>query len=452
MWNCKSSFLAGLILTVVIAVGCRDASKGKTSGAAGGANGSGGTTSAGGDRGTDAGTDASVLDVALGGSGGLEAGRPADGQGGAAGGVGGSIGTDGGVRGSGGLVTTGMDAGRESGGGGDAPIVGRAETGDASTTSAVDCGSFSCSAILPAKTSCASGRCTVSLASGPGIYLVAFDATNVYWAEIGNPSSDGAIKSVPKGGGKTTTIVSKQPSAHGIAVDDNNVYWVNDHAGDDGGEILRAPKTGGPPTTLATVAISPGRLAINDTNVFWTSCGDPGGDVMTVAKAGGTVTTLDTGSCFAGIVVDATRVYYGNYSAYNIWSVATTGGERSLIGPYQNRPGSMAQDDNYVYWVNNAPNGGIAKVAKAGGGPIAIASNQAFPTSVAVDGTNVYWTLRDAHTLMTAPLDGGTVTTLYTYTGSVTLSGLSVDDNVLYWTVTSDSSSGIGSGIAFTPL
>ena len=224
-------------------------------------------------------------------------------------------------------------------------------------------------------------------------------------------------------------------------MDDSNVYWVVDRANDDGGSVMSVPKTGGIPTTVATVSVAPSRIAINDTNIYWTTCPDQAGDLLTVAKTGGTVTTLDTGYCFSGLVADATRVYYGNYSTYTVWSVASTGGKPSQIGPNQNRPGTMAQDDAYVYWVNNAPDGSVVKAAKAGGGPIAITSNQAFPQSIAVDATNVYWSLRDEHSLVTAPIEGGTVTTIIT--GYDTFSGLAIDGSNLYWTATSYSDSGI---------
>ena len=105
-------------------------------------------------------------------------------------------------------------------------------------------------------------------------------------------------------------------------MDDSNVYWVVDRANDDGGSVMSVPKTGGIPTTVATVSVAPSRIAINDTNIYWTTCPDQAGDLLTVAKTGGTVTTLDTGYCFSGLVADATRVYYGNYSTYTVWSVA----------------------------------------------------------------------------------------------------------------------------------
>jgi len=57
---------------------------------------------------------------------------------------------------------------------------------------------------------------------------IAVDAANVYWAEIGtnaNNYSDGAVLSVPVGGGLTTTLAAWQQSPWGIAIDQTSVYW-----------------------------------------------------------------------------------------------------------------------------------------------------------------------------------------------------------------------------------
>lgn len=59
-----------------------------------------------------------------------------------------------------------------------------------------------------------------------------------------------------------------------------------------------------------------------------------------------------------------------------------------------------------------------------------------------LDGVNAHWSLHDLHTLVTAPLQGGTVTTLIT--SYEPLTGLAVDGGNLYWTN--------GAGITFTPL
>jgi len=390
-----------------------------------------------------------------GGKGGAASGGGAGGGGFGGGGFGGGTGEildasggidttsgtiDGGGRGTGGQPGMGGSRGT----GGVAGAAGLGGTSGGSTGTTVDCGGgVTCSAPASVTPRCVSGRCMIGIGGGEGVYQVAFDATKAYWADSGDPYSDGSIKAAPKGGGKSTTLASHQYAAHGIAVDDNNVYWLVDHADDDGGSVMSMPKTGGTPVTLATVSAAPSRIAINETSVFWTTCPEyTVGDLMTVAKTGGTVTSLDTKNCFTGLVADANRVYYGNYTTYTVWSVPVTGGTPSLIGPNQFRPGAMTQDDAYVYWVNYGPGGSVVKSAKSGGGPIAIASNQDFPQSVAVDGVNAYWSLRDLHTLVTAPLQGGAVTTLVT--SYEPLTGLAVDGGNLYWTN--------GAGITFTPL
>ncbi len=77
------------------------------------------------------------------------------------------------------------------------------------------------------------GGTPVVLASSPslvGVHGLAVDGTNVYWTEYGTPgqtSDNGAVVSVPVGGGTATTLAADQNLPFGIAVDARSLYWTN---------------------------------------------------------------------------------------------------------------------------------------------------------------------------------------------------------------------------------
>ena len=55
-------------------------------------------------------------------------------------------------------------------------------------------------------------------------------------------------------------------------------------------------------------------------------------------------------------------------------------------------------DANYVYWTNSseASIGNVSKAPLAGGPKVVLAANQSYPGSVAVDDNYIYWTTGNA--------------------------------------------------------
>ncbi len=139
--------------------------------------------------------------------------------------------------------------------------------------------------------------------SGPPVVLaepahmaggISSDRDSVYWVEL---AKDGAVMSVPKGGGTTRPV---SPSVGGaFSVTDNEyVYWTYLP-----GRLERAPKAGGPNQVLASkdakYAENWGPLAVGDAFVYWLNAGSQNqrvkpnpGRVMKVPKAGGDVEIL----------------------------------------------------------------------------------------------------------------------------------------------------------------
>ncbi|HTQ43019.1 MAG TPA: hypothetical protein VMI75_09720, partial [Polyangiaceae bacterium] len=108
----------------------------------------------------------------------------------------------------------------------------------------------------------------------------------------------------------------------------------------------------------------------------------------------------------------------------------------TLLAP-ANEPNTLAIDATSIYWADNAPGGGVAKVALTGGTPTSLASGATNAFALAIDGTNAYVVSLDPvinADILSVPLAGGTFTTIATnmYT-TVGTGNLLVTGGNIYW-------------------
>lgn len=319
---------------------------------------------------------------------------------------------------------------------------GRADAGrDASLPPAPEAGPCVGDACTP---TCASGECTLTLASGTGLAVnggtvgaVAVDTTHVYWVgfDVNQPSS-GVLAKVPINGGPITALAAGLAQPTAVAVDRENVYWSDSQLG----TVMKLPLAGGKPTTLFS---GPGvsAIAIDATFVYWTSgllaLSGPG-SVMRVPIAGGAASTLAGGlDTPDAIAVDATHVYWANRgvtgqpTSGSVVSLPLAGGAIVTLASTQLEPFAIAIDSTNVYWATGA---GVALVPKAGGSPMTLAT--AAVSAMAVDGVDVYWAVSASMTggdgvVAKVPNAGGTTTTLASALGSI--AALAVDPTSVYF-------------------
>jgi hypothetical protein len=83
------------------------------------------------------------------------------------------------------------------------------------------------SAVRRLETGSPGGAPTDIATDQPGPSAIAFDATTIYWTNVGTTPSNGSVRSVPKGGGVAQTISASEVEPLGIAVDDSGLYWTN---------------------------------------------------------------------------------------------------------------------------------------------------------------------------------------------------------------------------------
>jgi hypothetical protein len=146
----------------------------------------------------------------------------------------------------------------------------------------------------------------VTLASGAAAFLLAVDASRVYYTGNG-------IVTVPIAGGTPVTLAADSQGAHGMAIDGTSVYWT-DEATSSVEKIAKA----GPasvPTVLASV-LGTG-IAVDGTNVYFAT----GSVVAQVPVGGGPMLIIANGQSPEGVAVDATSVYWTDSLAGTVMKV-----------------------------------------------------------------------------------------------------------------------------------
>lgn len=304
-------------------------------------------------------------------------------------------------------------------------------------------------------------RCLTTLVSGFWPRAMASDGTNLYWSDSSPTVS--TVASVSVNGGTATTLATGDASSGtwgaaqgGLALDDSNVYWVGGN-----GFLAKVPKAGGTTTTLATW---PGTsmdykgssaIALDSENVYYgyaLTSPSQTSVLASVPQAGGTTTTLASWASPppatdqpAGVVYAGGTVYWitTEYSPWPIESLVP-GGMPTLIAHSDNSNDFIAANDTSVYYTGRK---GVMRVQVDGGAPTLIAANGAetHPGGLLLlDDTSIYWqslgtqSMIAARVIMSAPLSGGTPTTLATVsTEDGPLAGgaspLAIDATSVYW-------------------
>jgi len=298
---------------------------------------------------------------------------------------------------------------------------------------------------------CGSGTCGV-YDSGILANNYAVDANNIYWSQGGN------LNQQPRTGGATISLATNQPGfIGGVAVQGSNVFWTTD--GD--AQIPAFPGVFSKPIgggTLTTYGNANGRaLLVTATDIFFRRQ-----DNATISYWGRATTTTDIvlgGSYTYGapFVTDGQYLYatYINYGAVNqkpIVRVPIHGGTPTVFESYVSASfptaattmTALSTDGTnlyYILYVGIEPaNSGVWKKPLAGGSAQKlVGTGNGFSSTTATDGTSVYFADANAKQVRKVSVNGGTVTPLYTFTGSGSYSfnSMQVVNECLYWVGTS---------------
>jgi hypothetical protein len=345
---------------------------------------------------------------------------------------------------------------------------------DSGTT---DAGSapLSCGALLTCVQACAAGdsscenKCNAEATSA----AVMLDDTLSTCIGTNCPSTDGgacASSSTSCSGCQVTAI-------WGNCITQLNACEADQSGGGDGGSALHVVD-GGTITTLLTPVGYPQCLVVHGGTAYLTSS-DPPGYILSVPVDGGNPSTfimnepalytvalddknlyLLSGGSFPG---DGLNNQDGKVFQYPLLDGGVPGTPITLASGLEYAFNAaylpaLAVDSTTVYWVAGAAGtDGVVMSAPIGGGAVTtLYTGQAFPTALVADDTNLYWanwgtfqsdgTYNSDGAIMKAPKASGSVSPVALASGQLSPLAMAIDASNVYWTT-----AGVFSSIGLPP-
>jgi len=271
---------------------------------------------------------------------------------------------------------------------------------------------------------------TIPLSGGERIVLadslggpldLAVVAENLFWTE--NYENPGSIKKVPITGGSITTLVDELDLPLRLATDGPYLYFVENFPGSAcpymDGRIARVSQDGGViETVLSGVRnLNPEWGGIRQTVVFATDNTNvyfaDGCAIKKVPLAGGLVERIWSFPLYPinSIATDGEFIYcFDNMTT--ISKIPVNGGEPIALTPWS--PGISDQPirlvDDIIYWASD--HNTLKKMDKNGDVVVTIASNLPFLSDFVVDGENIFFSENDTGMIRRISVNGGPITTL----------------------------------------
>ncbi|HEY8078422.1 MAG TPA: hypothetical protein VIF62_30040 [Labilithrix sp.] len=255
---------------------------------------------------------------------------------------------------------------------------------------------------------------------------VAVDAKHVYWMD-----AVGAVSRASRAGG-AVEVVAPVPARKrletiegDLVLDDDSIVWSqatwDPSAEREGVEalILRRPKSGGAavrvakadPTNLFALAIDGGRI-------YWQEETREGGRLVRAPKTGGSAETVVDQPSWRWLV--AGGFVYRADAEGAVVRHHDTGGPAAFVAAVTHIVSQMIVDDARVYWSTIREPHTLSSAPLTGGDPEKLADVDSFFESLAQDATHLYWLESipfgqiewTSTRLQRAPKRGGAVETL----------------------------------------
>ncbi len=250
-----------------------------------------------------------------------------------------------------------------------------------------------------------SSACIVVHASNersPSALAVNKDA--IWWASLGVPSTNSAIRTLAFGDTTPTIFASSQRFPRSLALDATSVFWINggDAPPTANGEVRRQFFDSPGSVAIVFTLEAPVAITVRGSTIFWTNDGDSDttGYVMTSDITGSPSTQVARNQSHPrGIAAGGTYVYWANTGDGTIMRARPDGTGVLRVLADRATPSDVAVDDLAIYWVETGtpPDYADGKVMAArldGSDVRTIASSQKNARRIALDATNVYWVAR----------------------------------------------------------
>jgi hypothetical protein len=163
---------------------------------------------------------------------------------------------------------------------------------------------------------------------------------------------------------------------------------------------------------------SPGGIVVDASRIYFGGAST----LYSMAKDGTDLVTLATAVSVPNLALDAESVYYGSAT---IEKVPLDGGTPTILATPTSYAGAIAIDSTDVYWVESAS---VNKVPIAGGAPTVLTTTPINPSAIAVDADRVYYSY--SYDLYTTPLTGGSRTLIDS--ASTTVVDIALDAGVVF--------------------
>lgn len=162
----------------------------------------------------------------------------------------------------------------------------------------------------------------------------------------------------------------------------------------------------------------------------------PDASVVLGDGAAPTPVVLASGGGAESLALDGTDVYWTDGVNGEVRKVPKDGGPSIAVYSIANtEPWGVAVDSSRVYWtLPNFALGGTSAVMSAplpGGTPTTLVTNVPGPMSIAVSSATVYWATSGQDAIQSVPIEGGSASTVVSDANGA--SALAVDGNNLYW-------------------